>query len=124
MPRKSPAQLDREIAQALDSPPASRRSTSPEWVGEVVDAARPVLQADRDLAIVTWPVGKRPALYGSYKLRTARPGERPSSKLRPYFATLAKATEDKINGYVVVRYGDKIIVYLSPDTILARSEVG
>lgn len=133
--KKTPAQLQREIDEALAKkaalPPNAvvdiydpvklvRRAKKPprqEWITDVIDAARPVLRQDRDLAIVTWPTGKRPALYGEYKLR-------PSATLRPYFATLAKVTEDKINGYVVVRYGDKIIVYTSPDTILARDEVG
>jgi len=114
---KSPTQLEREIAEVLAKP------KRPDWIADVIDAARPVLHEDRDLAIVTWPIGKQPALYGTYKLRRARPGERPSANpLRPYFATVSKVTEDKINGYVIVRYGNKIIVYTGPETILARDE--
>lgn len=117
---KTRAQLDRDIAAVLAKQTKPKR---PDWLTDVIDAARPALREDRDLAIVTWPTGKQPTLYGAYKLAPVRPGEMPSAKLRPYFATVAKVTEDRFNGYVVVRHGNKIIVYSGPETVLARDEV-
>jgi hypothetical protein len=91
------------------------------WLTGIIEAARPMLIEDRDTTLVLWPTGATPFAHGRYKLALSAPGQMPSAKLRPYFAAVARMTGNAFNGYVVVRYGNKIIVYSGADTILTRS---
>lgn len=98
-------------------------ATAP-WIAAIIEAARPALTEDRDLAIVLLPPPSwRPVVHGRYKLAPTKPGQRQSARLRPYFATIGKLTSNEFNGYAVVRRGDRIIVYLAADTVLASDGI-
>lgn len=99
-------------------------TTTPAWVTGIIEAARPVLSEDRSTTLVLWPTGGTPFAHGRYKLAAPKPGQMPSARLRPYFATVARMTGDAFNGYVVVRRGDKIVVYSGADTVLAYGKAG
>jgi hypothetical protein len=93
----------------------------PNWTHKIIDAARPVLTADRALAIVLMSTTGEIRLHDKVFALSRRTPTEPTRKLlQPYILTADRLAAGG-NAYVVVRFLDRIVVYIGAETVLAQA---